>query len=60
MPQWLQYITLIVPARYFVESLQTIFLTGNIYEIFIFDIIAMILISILFFTLALFICDGYI
>lgn len=53
MPQWLQHITLIVPARYFVESLQTIFLTGNIYEIFIFDIIAMILISILFFTLVL-------
>lgn len=53
MPQWLQYITLIVPARFFVESLQTIFLAGNIYEIFIFDTIAMILISALFFTLVL-------
>lgn len=51
MPQWLQYITFFVPARYFVQSLQTIFLAGDIYEIFIFDILAMLLISITLFIL---------
>jgi ABC-2 type transport system permease protein len=50
MPQWLQNLTLIVPARYFVESLQTIFLAGDIYEIFIFDIFAMLLISTVLFA----------
>lgn len=53
MPQWLQYITSIIPARYFVESLQTIFLAGNIYEIFIFDAFVMILISALLFAFVL-------
>jgi len=53
MPQWLQIVTLIIPARYFVESLQTIFLVGNIYEIFIVDIFAMIIISAIFFIIVL-------
>lgn len=53
MPPWLQTLTLIVPARYFVESLQTIFLAGNIYEIFISNIISMILIGAFFFLLVL-------
>lgn len=53
MPIWLQTLTLIVPARYFVESLQTIFLAGNIYEIFISNIISMILIGTFFFLLVL-------
>lgn len=51
MPQWLQYLTLIFPARYFVQSLQTIFLAGNIYEIFIFNILIMLLISTILFTI---------
>jgi len=41
MPWWLQYITYIVPARYFVSVLQTIFLTGDIYEIVLPNLIAM-------------------
>lgn len=49
MPKGLQIVSHIFPARYFVESLQTIFLAGNIYSIFIFDIIGMILIGILLF-----------
>lgn len=51
MPQWLQTLTYIFPARYFVESLQTLFLAGDIYDIFIVDIIGMSLISTLLFTL---------
>lgn len=47
MPVWLQTLTYIFPARYFVESLQTLFLVGNIYEIFLFDIAVMAAISVL-------------
>jgi len=53
MPQWLQIVTLIIPARYFVESLQTIFLVGNVYEIFIVDIFAMLVVSAIFFIIVL-------
>lgn len=35
MPIVLQYITYIVPAKYFVSSIQTLFLAGNVPEIFI-------------------------
>lgn len=51
MPKGLQIATHLVPARYFVESLQTIFLAGDIYTIFIADGIWMILIGSLFFAL---------
>lgn len=50
MPQWLQYITYILPARYFVEILQTLFLTGNIYEVIIPNVIAMLIVGTLIFT----------
>jgi len=51
MPHWLQIVTYVVPARYFVQSLQTIFLAGDIYEIFVADILRMLLIGSFFFTL---------
>jgi ABC-2 type transport system permease protein len=51
MPQWLQTVTYFVPARYFVQSLQTIFLAGNIYELFIADIVRMLLIGAFVFAL---------
>lgn len=53
MPKGLQVVSHIFPARYFVESLQTIFLAGDIYSIFISDIIGMILIGSLLFLLIL-------
>ncbi len=53
MPYFLQALTLIIPARYFVEALQTIFLVGDVYEIFIVDIIAMLFVSLLFFIIIL-------
>ena len=51
MPQWLQTITYLIPARYFVQSLQTLFLAGNIYELFAADILRMLLIGSFFFAL---------
>lgn len=33
MPRWLQIITYLIPARYFVSSLQTIFLAGDVWAV---------------------------
>lgn len=49
MPNGLQIVTQIIPARYFVESLQTIFLAGNVYPILIKDAICMLVIGIVLF-----------
>ena len=35
MPEILQAITRLVPARYFVDALKTVFLTGNVWPIFL-------------------------
>ena len=51
MPTALQYFTYIIPARYFVESLQTIFLVGNIPSIFIKDMVCMFVVGLFFFIL---------
>ncbi len=49
MPWWLQYMTHIMPARYFVVILQTLFLSGDIYEIIIPNLIYMLVVgSVLF------------
>jgi ABC-2 type transport system permease protein len=53
MPVWLQAITHVIAARYFVESLQTIFLVGNIPSIFIKDIIGMLVVGAFFFILVI-------
>ncbi|MFT7861081.1 MAG: ABC transporter permease [Sulfurimonas sp.] len=53
MPGWLQSVTYLFPARYFVESLQTIFLVGNIPMLFLKDILAMSAIGLVVFTLVL-------
>jgi ABC-2 type transport system permease protein len=51
MPVWLQTITYIIPARYFVASLQTVFLTGDVWAQFIPNILAMLAIGARFFIL---------
>ncbi|MDR3177680.1 MAG: ABC transporter permease [Campylobacteraceae bacterium] len=49
MPSWLQALTHIVPARYFVNSIQTLFLAGNVYEIFLKSVIGIAAIGTVFF-----------
>lgn len=51
MPTWLQYITYVLPARYFVEILQTLFLSGDIYEVIIPNTISMIVVGVVIFTI---------
>jgi ABC-2 type transport system permease protein len=52
MPVPIQWLTTIVPARYLIPSLQTVFLAGDVWPLFLRDIGAMLLIGLAFFALA--------
>jgi ABC-2 type transport system permease protein len=52
MPTVIQWITVIVPARYLIPSLQTVFLAGDIWPMFIRAIAVMLLIGVILFVLA--------
>lgn len=52
MPPPIQWLTTIVPTRYLIPSLQTVFLAGDVWPLFLQDIGAMLLIGLVFFTLA--------
>ncbi len=52
MPLSIRAITYLVPARYFVSSLQTVFLAGDVWAVFIPDLAAMAAIGLLFFAIA--------
>lgn len=49
MPKWIQILTYFIPARYFVQSLQTLFLVGNIWSLIIYNTFILTLIALLFF-----------
>lgn len=53
MPIILQYITHIVPARYYVAALQTIFLTGDIWWQLLREMCSMLVIGVFFFVVIL-------
>ncbi|TCS60675.1 ABC transporter permease [Varunaivibrio sulfuroxidans] len=53
MPKAIQIITHIVPARYFVSSLQTVFMAGDFWALLLPNIAAMLGIGVLFLVLAL-------
>ena len=52
MPVPIRVITHLVPARYFVDSLKTVFLAGDIWAVFLPNLAAMAAIGALFFTIA--------
>lgn len=47
MPWIIQMITYIIPARYFVTNLQTLFLVGNVWELLLPNLAAMLLIGLI-------------
>jgi ABC-2 type transport system permease protein len=49
MPRALQLFTNIIPAKYFVQCLQTLFLVGNIWDIILFNMLPMISLGLVFF-----------
>jgi len=52
MPVWIQAITYVIPARYFVASLQTVFLAGDVWSAFLPNLAAMAVIGVFFFVIA--------
>ncbi len=52
MPWPIQLLTYIIPARYFVDSLQTVFLVGDVWALMIPNMLAMLLIGAVLFTIA--------
>ncbi|MCW8869359.1 MAG: ABC transporter permease [Proteobacteria bacterium] len=52
MPPPIQAITYLIPARYFVSSLQTVFLAGDVWAVFLPDLLAMLAIGVFFFAIA--------
>lgn len=52
MPAWIQAITYLIPARYFVSSLQTVFLAGDVWAVFLPNLAAMAAIGVFFFVIA--------
>lgn len=47
MPKIIQVMTYVLPARYFVSCLQTIFLVGDVWSLLLIDMLAMLLIGLL-------------
>lgn len=52
MPLPIQAITYLIPARYFVSSLQTVFLAGDVWAVFLPNLAAMAVIGVFFFMVA--------
>lgn len=51
MPWPIQLLTYVLPARYFVQSLQTLFLVGNVWSLIFSNILAMGLVGVIFFIM---------
>lgn len=47
MPPWVQVLTYLLPARYFVNLLQTIFLAGNVWSLLIHNMLCLLALSVL-------------
>jgi ABC-2 type transport system permease protein len=45
MPGWIQAITYVLPARYFVQCLQTLFLVGDVWPLILKNLVPMLLIG---------------
>ncbi|MBM3201105.1 MAG: ABC transporter permease [Chlamydiae bacterium] len=54
MPKWTQTVTKILPARYFVQSLQTLFLVGDDFTLLFKNMIPMIVLGTIFYTITFF------
>ena len=53
MPQWVQAVTRVIAARYYVSSLQTLFLAGTVWSILLPSLGALLIFAAVFLGLAL-------
>jgi ABC-2 type transport system permease protein len=51
MPGWIQVLTYFMPARYFVQNLQTLFLVGNVWSLILRNLAPQLILACLFFAL---------
>ncbi|MGK5594499.1 MAG: ABC transporter permease [Parachlamydiaceae bacterium] len=51
MPLLIQLVTYIIPARYFVSSLQTIFLVGNVWSLLFYNLVPMFLVGLVLYLI---------
>jgi len=51
MPTWIQYITHLIPALYYVAILQTLFLAGDVWPVVLANMGALLVLLLLFFML---------
>lgn len=51
MPHWIQFLTYLIPAKYFVQCLQALFLVGDVWGLILYNMIPMFLIGLFFFIL---------
>lgn len=51
MPFIIRMMTQVIPARYFVSSLQTLFLVGNVWPLILYNMFCMILVGTVFYTI---------
>lgn len=51
MPKPIQWLTYLLPARYFVSSMKTLFLVGDVWSILLFDILWILVIALVYFYL---------
>ncbi len=51
MPEPIQWLTYFIPARYFVSCLETIFLTGTVWPLFIKNLIPMVVLGVALFAI---------
>lgn len=54
MPKWIQLLTYVIPAKYFVQSLQTLFLVGNVWSLLLYDMGIILAIALVFFVITSF------
>lgn len=52
MPVWIQLLTYLMPARYFVQCLQTLFLVGNVWSLIFINMIPLLVVGLIFFMIA--------
>jgi ABC-2 type transport system permease protein len=53
MPLPIRLLTYLMPARYFVQCLQTLFLVGNVWSIIFLNMLFLVLVGSLFFFIAI-------
>lgn len=51
MPEWIQFLTYFLPARYFVQCLQTLFLVGDVWPLILRNLVPMLLMGLFSFLI---------